>query len=442
MNRSMRVGIGIGRQAFRYLQKRSLNTILSKHQKDLLDQQRNLIQKTYHLLSSSIVDEASLERIWQYRDSTHVMDNLFVLFDNDNPNNVADGSAGVMFSMVIAGEFNAGKSTFINALLGQKLMESGVLPTTDAVHIVTSTENGNDVSGSEEKILPNGYVLHRIASSEILQDLVLVDTPGLNAVAVGHEEITRRLLPAADMIVFITSADRPFSESERLFLESIQPYRKRVVIVVNKIDILDSAGADYGLSEKQQVVDFVTDNCATLLGSRPVVYVVSARDALNAKLQALSSDPAFGSGSAMWKRSGFEGLEKYFKETLGSDAKVKEKLLSPLGVMEGSIKEALDMLKKKQDDIVVDEKTLKLLEEQMDAWVEDLENDITQDRTYMSNEIKKSIEPLIRFVENSSFLEKLHLSIDEDRFDTTVNEKLLCENQLSRSINSLLNESR
>ena len=307
----------------------------------------------------------------------------------------------------------------------------------------SNSSSGNDTGNP--KVLSNGYVLHMVpfSSSAILQDLVLVDTPGLNAVAEGHEEITRRLLPAADLIVFVTSADRPFSESERLFLESIQPYRKRVVVVVNKIDILDSVGDNYGQNEKRQVVDFVIDNSAALLGARPVVYVVSAKDALNAKLQALSSDPAFGGGAAIWKRSGFEQLEQYFKKELGNDAKVKGKLLSPLGVMEGSIKEALSVFKSMQDDLVVDDKTLKLLEEQMDAWVKDLELDIAQDRKQMINMIIKSIEPLHQFLQKTSFMEKMILAMDEDKFFSVINQRVLSKcGDLKHSLNNLLNESR
>ena len=69
--------------------------------------------------------------------------------------------------------------------------------------------------------------------SELLRGLHIVDTPGTNAVVQGHQQITESIVPRADLIVFVTSADRPFSDSERLFLSKIWNWRKKVVVVVN-----------------------------------------------------------------------------------------------------------------------------------------------------------------------------------------------------------------
>lgn len=69
--------------------------------------------------------------------------------------------------------------------------------------------------------------------SELLRGLHIVDTPGTNAVVQGHQQITESIVPRADLIVFVTSADRPFSDSERLFLGKIWNWRKKVVVVVN-----------------------------------------------------------------------------------------------------------------------------------------------------------------------------------------------------------------
>jgi predicted GTPase len=72
---------------------------------------------------------------------------------------------------------------------------------------------------------------------EWLRDINIVDTPGTNAVIRKHEQITSEFVPRADLILFVTSADRPFTESERQFIERIRDWGKKVVFVVNKIDI-------------------------------------------------------------------------------------------------------------------------------------------------------------------------------------------------------------
>ena len=113
-----------------------------------------------------------------------------------------------LFLLVVVGEFNAGKSAFINALAGQRVMEEGVTPTTAHVTPVR------------------------------IDDINIVDTPGTNAIIREHEQITSEYVPRADLVLFVTSADRPFTETERLFLERIRDWGKKIVVVINKVDIL------------------------------------------------------------------------------------------------------------------------------------------------------------------------------------------------------------
>ena len=89
---------------------------------------------------------------------------------------------------------------------------------------------------------------------EWLRQCCIVDTPGTNAVIARHAQLTERIVPRADIIVFVTSADRPFSESERLFLSTIKSFHKKVVIVVNKTDLSDAVGADLGVMERDSAL--------------------------------------------------------------------------------------------------------------------------------------------------------------------------------------------
>ena len=77
----------------------------------------------------------------------------------------------------------------------------------------------------------------------LLRDIHIVDTPGTNAIMREHERITAEFVPRSDLVLFVTSADRPFTETERAFLEQIRGWGKKVVVVINKIDILESDGA-------------------------------------------------------------------------------------------------------------------------------------------------------------------------------------------------------
>jgi small GTP-binding protein len=191
-----------------------------------------------------------------------------------------------LFLLVVVGEFNAGKSAFINALAGSRVMEEGVTPTTAHVTPVR------------------------------IDDINIVDTPGTNAVIREHEQITSQYVPRADLVLFVTSADRPFTETERAFLEQIRDWGKKVVVVINKIDILA------GEKELGEVRSYVADNARRLLGVTPEIFPVSAKAAFRAK----SGEPQ------QWMPSGFEPLERYIRTTLDSSARMRLKLQNPLGV--------------------------------------------------------------------------------------------------------------
>src|ERR687890_901737 len=151
-----------------------------------------------------------------------------------------------LFLLVVAGEFNSGKSSFINALLGERVLPEGVTPTTDRINVL---RHGPEISDQ----LREAYLLERTHPADVLREISIVDTPGTNAIIRRHEELTRDFVPRSDLVLFVTSADRPFTESERAFLEQIREWGKKIVFIVNKVDILQP-------SEVDQVVAFVREN--------------------------------------------------------------------------------------------------------------------------------------------------------------------------------------
>jgi small GTP-binding protein len=254
------------------------------------------------------------------------------------------------FMIVVVGEFNAGKSAFVNALLGERVFEEGVTPTTARIQRIrygATTAPAPDERGT----------LVLTAPVELLRDLQIVDTPGTNALNREHERLTREFVPRADLVLFVTSADRPFTESERTFLESIRDWGKKIVIVLNKADIFQSD------TELAQVVAFVDDAARQLLGVTPERFAISARRAWLAK----HGDPA------VWAASGFEPLERFLLHTLDDEERFRLKLASPLGVgsslaarYEGLAAERLALLS-------ADVEALDATERQLALYSEDLE---------------------------------------------------------------------
>ena len=213
------------------------------------------------------------------------------------------------FLLVVVGEFNAGKSAFINALAGQPILREGVTPTTARIHVLKygeAVDDGTDEQGLNVSTAP----------VELLREVHIVDTPGTNAIIREHEQLTNDFLPRADLVLFVTSADRPFTETERAFLETIRGWGKKIVIVVNKVDIFQRN------EDLDEVLAFVRSSAQRLLGISPEIFPVSARLAMRAKQ---------GEPSA-WAASRFEALEQYVKDTLDQGSRFRLKLANPVGV--------------------------------------------------------------------------------------------------------------
>jgi hypothetical protein len=124
-----------------------------------------------------------------------------------------------LFLLVIVGEFNSGKSAFVNALLGADIYEEGVTPTTDRTTLLRYADEPVE-KGRPDGVLEKGY------PNEFLREIAIVDTPGTNAIIRHHEVLSRGFVPRSDL-VFVTSAERPLTESERGYLELIRDWGRR-----------------------------------------------------------------------------------------------------------------------------------------------------------------------------------------------------------------------
>lgn len=257
------------------------------------------------------------------------------------------------FLLVVVGEFNAGKSAFINALLGDQVLEEGVTPTTARIGLLRHGETaGREVTAEGLETIT--------APSEILQDIVIVDTPGTNAVLREHEALTREFVPRADLVLFVTSSDRPFTESERSFLAAIKDWGKKVIVVVNKADLLETP------EDVSRVVSYVGDNARETLGVAPDVFTLSARQALRAR--RVGDDQALG-------ESGLPTFEARVTATLDEAERFKLKLQNPLGVGRRVHGELAALVEERLAVLADDLQTLDAVEGDLAARARDLERD-------------------------------------------------------------------
>ena len=261
-----------------------------------------------------------------------------------------------LFLLVVVGEFNSGKSAFINALLGERFLPEGVTPTTAQVYILHHGPLSEGVV-EEDGVLATTY------PADFLREINIVDTPGTNAIIRRHEKLTEEFVPRSDLVIFITSADRPFTESERAFMERIREWGKKVVILLNKIDLLEP-------EEVGEVEDFIRQNALALLGFTPEIFPVSARLALRAKRTQDRWERR-----ELWEASQFQAVETYILKTLDQKSRIRLKLRNPLGVGERLTASYLQLARNRLALLAEDTKAIENIEGQLDIYRTDMQSD-------------------------------------------------------------------
>jgi len=267
-----------------------------------------------------------------------------------------------LFLLVVVGEYNSGKSTFINALLGDEVFAMGDLPTTRAISILRYGEAG-PAESIDEHVQLYHYPL------EVLRDLDIVDTPGTNSIERMEEEITREFVPRADLVLFVTSLLQPLTASELDFLTHIREWGKKVVFVVNGIDRRNTD------EQLDRVREYLTREVTARLGaSVPSLYFISALQALRGKLSARTGQTPADS-TALDSRNEYSALERYVLETLRETERVRLKLLTPLGVLRHVLKGNVSTMAARLLVVDEDANVLRSIREQLLAYSNEMRSD-------------------------------------------------------------------
>jgi GTP-binding protein EngB required for normal cell division/uncharacterized coiled-coil protein SlyX len=199
----------------------------------------------------------------------------------------------------VVGEFNHGKTTFVNALLGQRVLPVGVTPTTAVIHNIEWAETPRAAvcfASGERKPLEfseiGSFAVNSAASHDAVDSLVvgypsallekgvvLVDTPGVNDLSRQRADITYEYIPKSDAVLFVVDAGQPVKDSERAFLQEklLKQSRDKIVFVVAKKDIWDA-------SEEAEAVAYVKGELGKLVKD-PVVFAISAERALDGRAE-------------------------------------------------------------------------------------------------------------------------------------------------------------
>lgn len=211
------------------------------------------------------------------------------------------------FNLVIVGDFKRGKSTFINALIGERILPSAVTPETVTINKLSYAENPK-----VEAVLKNGRraaldlhdlnrdELDRIAkqfpapidyidvkeNNDFLRGVSIIDTPGIGDLFKAFDEQVADYLLNADAVIYLVSAKAPLSITEQTFLSaSVMPQSfSRVLLVINMSDCLDT------IDDIEKVKKMANEK-AQDINSNIYVYSISALDELSRKLNLKRPNP-------------------------------------------------------------------------------------------------------------------------------------------------------
>jgi small GTP-binding protein len=234
----------------------------------------------------------------------------------------------MFFLVVVVGEFNAGKSTFVNALIGDELLPMGITPTTDAIELIRwASKRHNDYLWREKDVIREW--LHPNTGGP---GVVIVDTPGTGSVFRKHETIAKNFLSRSDLVIFLLSAKRALAETERLYLELARDYGKKIVVVINQTDLLQKR-------EQKEVKAFVQQQLEELLDLRAEIYMVSAKEALKERgsvhslFSPVSGDPG-----------GMNAFREYLRAIFQRVPPAKQKLYTQLDFVDSLARKNIETL--------------------------------------------------------------------------------------------------
>jgi ribosome biogenesis GTPase A len=215
---------------------------------------------------------------------------------------------GGKMSLVVLGEFNHGKSTVVNALLGEDVLPVGITPTTAVItHLVYGESPRVRLKGPrggefvEIEMAEMERVIRQSAEDEsepefveiaypnkVLEDsLILVDTPGVNDISRQKVEITYGYVPRADVILYVLDATQVLKKSEVTFIRDrlLKANRSRIIFVLGKVDALSP-------EEAREVEDYARQRLESIIGEVEL-FAFSARQALDAQKRGERPSEAF-----------------------------------------------------------------------------------------------------------------------------------------------------
>ncbi len=328
----------------------------------------------------------------------------------------------MFFLVVVIGEFNAGKSSMVNALLGDALLPTGITPTTEAIELIKYGE-----SRSLTPSLKDGEIREWTHPNTGAPGVALVDTPGTGSVFQRHERTAKSFLHRSDLVIFVISAKRALAETERLYLELAKSYGKKVVLVVNQADLLTP-------QERVEVRRFVERQVEELLDLKPLLFLISAKESLN-------STSGVDTG-------GVDAIRAHLRGIFSSAPPARQKLIAQIDTVERMVRAYREQAREKVDLIKADRLRVRDVESELGQQSDGLNSQLKLARSAVDQIFEGIRLRGLNFLSQNMSLKKIGRGTNREKlqqeFQNTVIGNGITEIQdaTQQYVNTLIDQSR
>lgn len=266
------------------------------------------------------------------------------------------------FLFVVVGEVKSGKSSFINALLGENICKVDAAPCTDVVQKIEYSGEAN------ETFLTEHY--KRIGvPAEILKTVAIVDTPGTNTVIKHHQEITQNFIPNSDLVLFVFPAKNPHTQSSWELLDFVSDeWKKKVIFILQQADLTRPEELSVNI---EKVKEYAIQRGI----NSPLVFATSAILEMDKK-----------------EESGFDEVREFIHNTITGGKHLKLKLMSNLNTAEQIIEKTNHSLTKLKGEL---EKDLQ--------FVDKIKQRLATGEKHSTYEIKSLVDRLVSNYDKISY---------------------------------------
>ena len=307
--------------------------------------------------------------------------------DRKRLSDVAQDLREMFFLVSIIGEFNAGKSTFVNALLGEQLLPTGITPTTEVIELVRYSET------ADRKPTMRGMSLREWSHPNTgAEGVAIVDTPGTGSVFKQHETVAKDFLHRSDLVIFLLSAKRAFAETERIYMETAKNYGKKLILVVNQVDLLEPA-------EQTQVRRFIEQQVKEHLNLQPLLFMVSAKDAL-----------ASGGDSG-----GMDAVKAHLRGVFAEMPPAKQKLLAQLDMAQSVVQTYYDTVRRSAELVSADTSKVREVQQELQSQSLGLDTQLKEARAEVDKVFLGMRQRGLNFINTNLSVRKVASSVNREK---------------------------